>query len=426
MKKVLALTLSAVLAMGAATTAFAATQMTINGQNYTSGNTNYSFLQLGPHDDEVGNFTFADGSTTKMKWGKEYTFQITLDSSKTTNIATVVDKDDDDIYGAYDFEGVVGVADINTKYDLEIDTDKYTMGDAVNTTEELFDLVDANKASLKVKITDGKEYIETAKINDAGDEMYLDITTVDSLSTKDGEVAFELTLSAKGASEFKDRTLEIKKQKIGLTTASAETDVTDSMEVDAQGEILDTEDMEACEDYEIIWGDNELARFVVDLDDNDGKKNLSYTTAPVDALIEANPTANMDFFTLKAAPRFNKIGEMTIYADGDVFKYIYEIDADGQLSEVNATYDEDEEGFVFNTRTLGSYVVSDIELVGAAIDEEVPGESDTEVPGESDTTTDDGRENPATGANDMVNVAAAMAVVSLAAAGAVAFKKSSK
>ena len=145
----------------------------------------------------------------------------------------------------------------------------------------------------------------------------------------------------------------------------------------------------------------------------------------MDALIEANPEANMDFFTLKAAPRFNKIGEMTIYADGDVFKYIYEVDKDGQLKEVNATYDEDEEGFVFKTRQLGSYVMSDIELVGAAVEEEVPGESDTEVPGESETT-DDGRENPATGANDMVNVAAAMAVVSLAAAGAVAFKKSSK
>ena len=409
MKKVLALTLSAVLAMGAMTTAFAY-EVTKNG--------------IGIGNDNDNDWTWnATGADDKMEWDTEYEFVLTL-GADAPQICYAEDADGD-IIAAWD---PANYNDIKNNLDK-----KYTEGTDYTIYEldkydsdGLFDLIDASKASLKVDVTDGKEYLETAKVVEDSGEMKLQLTTTNSLSTKDGEIAFTVTLADRGSnSKFGDIETKIRRLKITDGVADA-VDLGDSMRIKEDGNVIDTDDMEATEDFEFIWGDDDLARFVVDLDDNDGKKNLSYTTAPVDALIEANPEANMDFFTLKAAPRFNKIGEFTLYADGDVFKYIYEVDKDGQIKELNATYDEDEEGFVFNTRTLGSYVISDVELVGAATDEEVPGESDTEVPGESDTTTDDGRDNPETGANDMVNVAAAMAVVSLAAAGAVAFKKSSK
>ena len=401
MKKVLALTLSAVLAMGAMTTAFA----------YEVTNND---IQIGGDDDNDWAWS-VPGTDDKLDWDTEYEFVLGIGGIE--DLAMIIDEDGD-IIGAYD-----------TANASDVDKSEAAAGQdnvPVTNEDDLYDLIDASKASLKIEVKDGKEYLEAAKIVEDSYEMKLQLTTIDSLSTKDGEISFEITLADRGSnSKFADKTTTIRKLKIGNTKANA-TDLGDSMRIKEDGTIIDTDDMDSTEDFEFIWGDDDLAKFVVDLDDNDGKKNLSYTTAPVDALIEANPEANMDFFTLKAAPRFNKIGEMTIYADGDVFKYIYEIDTDGQIKELNATYDEDEEGFVFTTRQLGSYVISDVELVGAAIDEEVPGESDTEVPGESDTTTDDGRDNPETGANDMVNVAAAMAVVSLAAAGAVAFKKSSK
>ena len=408
MKKVLALTLSAVLAMGAATTAFAY-RVTENG------------IGIGNDNDNEWQWD-ANGADDKMEWDTEYEFELAF-GSDAQKLYYIQNETDDEIYAVYDAKH------LDTKEDaIEDQNDKkqYSQPTELGTTaEDLYTLIDESKASLTVKVTDGKEYVETAKVEEDGGVMKLYLTTAQSVSTKDGKIAFELTLSDRGSrSKFTDVTTTIKDLKITAGVGKAE-ELGDAMNVKEDGVILDTDKMESTEDYEITWGDDEIARFVVDLDDNDGKKNLDYTTAPIDALIEANPEANMDFFTLKAAPRFNKIGEMTLYADGDVFKYLYEVDADGQLTEVNATYDEDEEGFVFKTRQLGSYVMSDIELVGAAIDEEVPGESDTTVPGESETT-DDGRENPATGANDMVNVAAAMAVVSLAAAGAVAFKKSSK
>ena len=109
--------------------------------------------------------------------------------------------------------------------------------------------------------------------------------------------------------------------------------------------------------------------------------------------------------------------------------YIYELDADGTLIDVTDkfTYSEDNdsttgiEGWSIKTRTLGTYIVSDTEL---DLDVVI---SSSEDEASSSTSTDDGNKGiPNTGSSDMVNVAVMAAVVSLAAAGAVAFKKASK
>lgn len=111
--------------------------------------------------------------------------------------------------------------------------------------------------------------------------------------------------------------------------------------------------------------------------------------------------------------------------------YIYELDADGTLIDVTDkfTYSEDNdsttgiEGWSIKTRTLGTYIVSDTEL---DLDV-VISSSEDEAPASSSSSTDDGNKGiPNTGSSDMVNVAVMAAVVSLAAAGAVAFKKASK
>ena len=110
--------------------------------------------------------------------------------------------------------------------------------------------------------------------------------------------------------------------------------------------------------------------------------------------------------------------------------YIYELDADGTLIDVTDkfTYSEDNdsttgiEGWSIKTRTLGTYIVSDTEL---DLDV-VISSSEDEAPASSSSSTDDNKGIPNTGSSDMVNVAVMAAVVSLAAAGAVAFKKASK
>lgn len=91
------------------------------------------------------------------------------------------------------------------------------------------------------------------------------------------------------------------------------------------------------------------------------------------------PAANLDFFTGNGAS-FNKTGTLTIAAEPGSF--LYQVNADGNLVAVKATYDEYEEAFKVKTRTLGAYVISDSELKLVAT-----------------TPVDPAKPNPGTGAN---------------------------
>ena len=130
---------------------------------------------------------------------------------------------------------------------------------------------------------------------------------------------------------------------------------------------------------------------------------------------------------------FSRTGELIIVTD-DSSLIPYEIDEDGNFVEVDAKYVEDYaiahtnkkvDGFVFNTKTLGNYVLSTEELG----QEEKPAE---ETPAKPVTPSEPTQETPApetskpnpdTGAEDFVGLAVSLAVVSVAAAGALALKK---
>ena len=129
---------------------------------------------------------------------------------------------------------------------------------------------------------------------------------------------------------------------------------------------------------------------------------------------------------------FSRTGELIIVTS-DSSLVPYEIDEDGNFVEVDAKYVEDYaiahtnkkvDGFVFNTKTLGNYVLSTEELG----QEEKPvdvtpvvEEPTTETPATDNTTS--AKPNPDTGAEDFVGLAVSLAVVSVAAAGALALKK---
>ena len=128
---------------------------------------------------------------------------------------------------------------------------------------------------------------------------------------------------------------------------------------------------------------------------------------------------------------FSRTGELIIVSD-DSSLVPYEIDEDGNFVEVDAKYVEDYaiahtnkkvDGFVFNTKTLGNYVLSTEELgqEEKPVEETpakpvTPSEPTTETPSTS-------KPNPDTGAEDFVGLAVSLAVVSVAAAGALALKK---
>ena len=130
---------------------------------------------------------------------------------------------------------------------------------------------------------------------------------------------------------------------------------------------------------------------------------------------------------------FSRTGELIIVTN-DSSLVPYEIDEDGNFVEVDAKYVEDYaiahtnkkvDGFVFNTKTLGNYVLSTEELGQEEKPvEETPAEPVTpSEPTQETPAPETSKPNPDTGAEDFVGLAVSLAVVSVAAAGALALKK---
>ena len=120
---------------------------------------------------------------------------------------------------------------------------------------------------------------------------------------------------------------------------------------------------------------------------------------------------------------FSRSGELVIVSDDDSL-VPYSIE-DGELVKVDAEYVENYaiahtntkvNGFVFKTKQLGNYVLATEE-----IDEEVEEPAKDEKPAEE--VKPDTKPNPETGAEDFVGLAVSLAVVSVAAAGALALNK---
>ena len=132
---------------------------------------------------------------------------------------------------------------------------------------------------------------------------------------------------------------------------------------------------------------------------------------------------------------FARTGELIIVSDDDSL-VPYEIDADGNFVKVDAEYVENYavahtnqkvNGFVFNTKQLGNYVLSTEEL-GEEEEPAEPAEEPDEKPApaepvEETPAPETNKPNPNTGAEDFVGLAVSLAVVSVAAAGALALKK---
>ena len=127
---------------------------------------------------------------------------------------------------------------------------------------------------------------------------------------------------------------------------------------------------------------------------------------------------------------FSRTGELVIVSDDDSL-VPYSIE-DGELVKVDAEYVEKYaiahtnkkvNGFLFPTKQLGNYVLATEEIA----DDEEPVENEDKEPVEENKpeveVKPETKPNPETGAEDFVGLAVSLAVVSVAAAGALALKK---
>ena len=135
--------------------------------------------------------------------------------------------------------------------------------------------------------------------------------------------------------------------------------------------------------------------------------NVYFDEAVAKDLATTYEDADLYAITFKGAPEFDTKGILHASVDEDMFVYAVE---GGKLVEGKFTWNKEAECYEYNTKKIEGVVVSDIELDVSKYNSTIGGK-------------DDNKGNPGTGSVDFVNVAVALGVVSLAAAGAVALKK---
>lgn len=307
---------------------------------------------------------------------------------------------------------------VNPGTSFKFGADKFVV--AGNTTALSLDtdakyMTDDYFAISKVEYTKGRELIESVKFDGEGTvevktkaNYKLESPSIDNVVIKN------ITLTAKKDTGITVDTVEVKKNtklelgkkdvSVAVGYAVEEIEISSEFTADVNSDVITkfTGSDYGLATMDFFGGDisvdvrvykNEKYNFT-----NDNKANLD--------VVKANPDAELTFYNFSAAPEFSSNATISISADEDSF--IYEI-KDGKLVKTSFKWDKDAYSFVGKSRTLGSYVVSDVELKAIAASEVEDGKDDAK--------------NPNTGANDVVGVAVALAAISLVAAGAVSIKK---
>lgn len=297
------------------------------------------------------------------------------------------------------------------------------------------------------------EVVEDKKLGDLPRTSYLKIDLNDSTTVDDIKSNGTFTFKAKGSSEdFEDASGSKKLTRADVWPDDLEIKMDYSFWINNDKASNDDNpdsgdrvyfDPDDNEDNTLIWGDDRAGLFFEANDDASKFYARLSTKSDSEVYSEYGDPVNADlwFFDFVGSSTIPATSRATLtlgipwdedddYTPNPEDCFIYEKQEDGTLVDVTDkfTYDEDNdgtteiEGWSIKTRTLGTYVISDTELDLDVVSDDV----DEEDVDDTDSTVDTGKEIPNTGSSDMVNVAVVAAAVSLAAAGAVAFKKVTK
>ena len=197
---------------------------------------------------------------------------------------------------------------------------------------------------------------------DEGDYYYfLAISYEDSTSVEDSDVLGTMTIS-----KSKEPSVDKMEIDVAVNLDWENSWRTDSKEFKIDGDrelVADTNyalKFDCDDEVELTFDDDSY--FTVDVS-GQGKILFNYNTDPINKVVNKYYLAELNFWNGNGA-KFNRVGEFFLSCeDLEGNQFLYQVNANGTLSEVpGAEYDESDEGFYFNTRTLGSYVISDMEL----------------------------------------------------------------
>ena len=250
------------------------------------------------------------------------------------------------------------------------------------------DYADVEKLKVKVKWEMGADLVESIAIVKKNVELgtkygyFLEVKTVAKEVTSDADIVGTVTFNKKKSN---DSTWTVKDCDVDINFIVGypyNYNVTEVEEVEdeeittypylVKGDIADLVwdeyyllkfdyDDEVEFSFGSINGGNNEGTFTVDVS-GQGKILFKYNTKANEAITAANPGAKMKFISFNN-PKFNRTGEFMFEMEDGA--YAYQI-VDGKLATIpSCEYDDADEAFYFHTRTLGSYVFSDVELVDA-------------------------------------------------------------
>jgi hypothetical protein len=273
----------------------------------------------------------------------------------------------------------------NNELDKALNSDNYSIG--------------------RIKYNEGKSLIDSIKLDDDDEQIVITFEQdYDNTKGKDFDVEFTVTGKGKGVRDldvhiagtvgYELSTVDLNDDEAYLSTVG---DITSDIVEFKKGTVS----------YSTLvhdFGDEEELGLEVRVYDGN-KFFLDCDTAADTDVLKANSDVDGDlyFYNFEGEPTFDATAKLYFY-DATEDDYVYQI-KDGKLVEVGS-YSEDDGCWVVKTRTLGAYVMSSEKLSNAS------GEDTTEEV-----------DNPDTGANDVVGIAAALGAVALVSAAAVSLKK---
>ncbi|WMJ82508.1 hypothetical protein ACS3UN_03365 [Oscillospiraceae bacterium LTW-04] len=258
---------------------------------------------------------------------------------------------------------------------------EYNSGDAFMYADELFsDNYDYEKPEAG-KSTSGNYY------------YFLAIAMESTTSTADTDVIGTLTLSKSKAPKIDDLELDISLNVDWANSYRSSTSyvIDGSSSPELEDETYYSLKFDYDDETDLEFEDGSI--FTVDVS-GQGKLLVYYDTDFKSKVASKYPLAELNFWNGNGA-KFNRVGEMFLACDEDYAQFLYQLNADGTLSEVpGAEFDKYDEGFYFNTRVLGTYVISDMDLELEDTTVETPTVETPDVP----TTPVPPVTNPSTGA----------------------------
>ena len=314
----------------------------------------------------------------------------------------------------------------------------YVQGDVITaqvvgiplTAQEIKDKVDSGEATATVKVTSGASYVEGYKcqFDVENNAVMVEIQTKKEYQAIVSErLAVEFTLKIKGGDTYQTsfETIlgwdEFSAQQVSdvLTQGSVlkiTQDASKKTADNSQPVVITKDTNEAVAsmgDFEgktLNLGFGDIARVSVKFSKAQKSMNLYWDTQANSAVEDANPDIQKSYFNVRGENSFVQEAQVTLYADSNVYgdnPFLYSIDKDGKLTAIKTTVKDGT--ITFETKSLGSYVLSKSALksgAGSGSEEKV---------------------NPGTGDFDnMLPIAMVLAVVSLAVAGVVGFRRVGK